>query len=227
MDGPWKVYFELNGKTNDEALEFLQKNVDRRSLWYVHPHGKVKGPHIHGLIFNHQQTDETLRSKIKKYFNLDKPSMYGISNKYEKGTKMSEETIPTYISYMTKGQFDPLLNIGFDNEYVNERKREWKEKQSIHISGDLTIITHGEVKKKRITQVTIANAAIQEYNQMITTDNAHLLDNPDHDIMYKLVVKLLKANGMSTNYRQCSNIIQDMCSTLDSRRHRLKVLSMI
>lgn len=229
MDGPWKVYFELNGKTNDDTLEFLQKYVDTKSLWYIHPSGKRgKGPHCHGLIWNHAQTAETFRNKIKSAFNLVKQGSFGISNTYERGTKMSEETVSVYINYMSKGIHDPLLNIGYDNDYVNERKREWKEPTAVHISGDLTVITHGDVKKVRITQVTIARMACEQYNEKITLMNAkRMLDTPDRAVMYNIVKKLLKENQMSCNYRQMSNIIQDMLCTLDPGAHMAKVLSMV
>lgn len=229
MDGPWKVYFELNGKTNDDVVKFLQDNVDTKSLWYIHPSGKVKGPHCHGLIWNHAQTDETLRKKIKKCFNLTEKKQFGISNTFENKTKMSEDTVPPYIKYMSKGQFDPLYNIGYDDEYVNERKREWKPDNAIRITGDLTVITQGTVTKKRITQVTIATMVIERWNAGITLENAaeRYSDNVDYKKLYKMTRRLLIENNMSCNYRQMANILQDISARLDPERHMLKVLSMV
>lgn len=223
MDGPWKVYFELNGKTNDEVVKFLQENVDTRSLWYIHPGGRTasKGPHCHGLIYDHRQTAETFRNKIKKCFNLVKQGSFAISNKYERGTVMTDEHTRKYITYMTKGQYDPLLNIGYDANEVSVMRSEWREPTMVSISGDLTIITKGEVKKVRMNQVTIARMAIEKYRE-----RDHPLDMR-MTVLIDIVSDLLKANGMSRNYRQVANILQEIQCEVNPAAWRSKILSML
>lgn len=220
MDGPWKVYFELNGKADDEVVKFLQENVDRRSLWYIHPSGKVKGPHCHGIIWNHPQTDETFRNKIKKFFGLTEKHQYGISDKYEK-KKMTDDKLRTYIVYMTKGKFDPIFNIGFTAEEALQYKSEWRDKQTVHC-GDLTIIASGEVKSKRVTMFTISTEAKEKY--METHDAAHMLLNGlvIKDVE-KIVVDICHKYGKNCPPRMCADIIGDICSQLAPNHYHSQV----
>jgi len=222
MDGPWKVYFELNGKTDDDVVKFLQENVDTRSIWYIHPSGKVKGPHCHGLVYDHRQTAETFRNKIKKYFNLVTQGSFAISNKYERGTVMADGHTRKYITYMSKGKYDPIMNIGYDQDNVNTMRSEWREPTSVHISGDLTVITSGEVKSKRITTFTITQEVKGIY--MDTHDSAHMLLNGlvIKDIE-KIVVDTCHKYSKNCPPRLCADIIGDICSQLAPNHYHSQV----
>jgi len=226
MDGPWKVYFRLNEQPLEEAIRFINEETRTKSIWYFHPNGVTAGPHIHALIWDHEQTAETLRNKIKKRFNLVNKTHYGISNKYERGTLMTEETVPTYISYMSKGQYDPIFMKDYDNEYANERKREWKPPTTVRISGDLTVITKGEVKTKRITQFTIAREAQSIYVDKWTME--WIRDNGmEVRKLAKIVIELLKANGMLAHKRLVANIIQDIQADLSPTRFLDSIENMV
>lgn len=128
MDGYWKVYFELNGFSLQETVDYIKKQFGdlEISLWYYHPSGKRgKGPHIHGLVKDYPKSDDSFRSYLKAKFNI-KGSQLGVSNTFRRGTKMSQETIPGYICYMTKGIHEPSYNKGFDKEYLDARKDDYK-----------------------------------------------------------------------------------------------------
>lgn len=222
MDGPWKVYFRLNDQPLEEAIRFINEEIRTKSIWYFHPNGTTAGPHIHALIWNHEQTAETLRNKIKRRFNLVNKTHYGISNKYERGTLMSEETVPTYITYMSKGQYDPIYMKDYTDEYANERKREWKAPTAVHISGDLTVITHGEVKTKRITMYWLSREAENEYLE--THDAQHMIDNGLNvrDIE-TIVKKVFSKYEKSCPPRLCADIIGDICGRLAPNHYHSQV----
>lgn len=160
MDGYWKVYWELNGINQDDTVELCKRfsTEAESALFYLHPIKDSTGkelPHIHGLIYNWSKSDDTFRNQIKKAHNV-KGTQLAVSNTYERGTKMNVEHIGKYITYMSKGKFEPLYNKAFDDEMIVKLKSEWKSPTTVRISGDLTVITHGEVNKKAITQYALA-----------------------------------------------------------------------
>lgn len=221
MDGPWKVYFRIGAKSIEETVIFLSNETSTKSIWYFHPNGVKAGPHVHGLLWNHATTAETFRNKIKKYFNLTNKTDYGLSNKYERGTLMTEETCHGYVTYMSKGKYDPILMKDYDIEYANVRKSEWKEPRSVHISGDLEVVVHGEVKTKRITMFALANEA----------EDMYLDKYPNTDLMEPLKVKELEQCVLAVcrKYskacppRTCADLMGDICSRLAPNHYHSQV----
>jgi len=225
MDGYWKVYFELNGVDTASATEFCKRiSVEaEKAVFYLHPIKDKTGqelPHIHGLVFNWPRHPDTYRSEIKKTFSV-KGSQLGVSNTYERGTKMSETTIDTYVNYMTKGKFEPLYFKGFTFEYCEQRKREWKAPLTVRISGDLTVIT-GAVKRKEITQYTMA----RELSVWILEQKAANVIVNKNDIVHKCV-SILTGHGKSRHYRNVANICQDAMWDWQPDYNLQKILSML
>jgi len=184
MDGYWKVYWELNGVNQDDTIQFCKRLSEKaeKALFYLHPIKESTGkelPHIHGLLFNWSQSDDTCRDRIKKAFNV-KGNAFGVSNNYDKGIQMTVDTIDKYVSYMSKGKFEPLYNKAYDDAWIVERRREWKSPTTVRISGDLTVITHGEVKKKAITQFAIARELEIWICEQVANDN-----HPSHSSIIK------------------------------------------
>lgn len=218
MDGYWKVYYELNGVDTQCAMEFCKKfsTEAEKALFYLHPIKDSTGkelPHIHGLIFNWSRSDDTFRSEIKKAFNV-KGTQLGVSNTYKRGTKMTEEHIGTYVCYMSKGKFEPLYNKGFADEWISERKSEWKSQTTVRISGDLTVITHGEVKKKVITQYTIARELEVWILEEIANDNT-----PSHANIIRKARSILHSYNKLADDNMLVKICQDaMWPTSESSR---------
>lgn len=226
MDGPWKVYFETKDYDTAYYTKFVEEfsKNSRKAIWYFHPTGRDgrKGPHIHGLVFDFKYSDDTARNRIKEAFNV-KGSELGLSNNHKKGEKMQEETVDRYITYMTKGQYEPVYMLGYSQEDANRYRSEWKSDNVIRVNGDLTVVTKGDVKRTRINQVAIARMVIARYNDQLKVDDA------DHE-MKKLALltrDILRENGMSCNYRQVANILQDIQAELNPRYWLTKILSMV
>lgn len=228
MNGPWKVYFEQ--KSNDDrkcriVIEELSKH-STKAVWYFHPNGKQgKGPHFHGLIYDFNRTDETCRNYIKKTLNLDGLKQeFAVSNKLPKkmgGGIMTDLLTLTYITYMSKGQFDPYYYVGYESEYLQLLKLEWKDKE---IKGTELIFVE-ETKKKMITQWDMAQ-------QVLTLT---LADNPDISIgdnisVYKIVdhsITVLKENKKLAHKRAVANITQDVMATVNRDEYIKQIMRMI
>lgn len=226
MNGYWKSYFELNGVSLDNATELckrLSQNAEK-AIWYLHPIKDRTGqemPHVHGLIYNFSKSDDTFRNEVKKTLNV-KGSQLGVSNTYERGTKMTEEHIDKYVCYMSKGKFQPIYNKGFDDPWVESRRLEWRAPTSVRITGDLTVITNGSVKRKEITQATMA----RELSVWILEQKAANVLISKNEIMDKCE-GILKANGKPRHWRNVANICQDAMWDWDRDYVRQKIISMI
>ena len=224
MDGYWKVYYELNGVDTQCAVDFCKKlsTEAEKAIFYLHPIKDSTGkelPHIHGLILNWAKSDDTLRSHIKKAFNV-KGTQLAVSNTFERGTKMAEEHINKYITYMSKGKFDPLYNKEFADNWIGERKREWKAPTTVRISGDLTIIANEVVKKKPLTQFAIARELEVWILEQVANDN-----HPSHSNIIKQARTILHSHNRLADDNMLVKICQDAMWPTDEKSRLSKIIS--
>lgn len=223
MEGYWKIYFETN---NQSATEFLTKFSEscEKAIWYLHPaedSKTKKREHIHGLIKDCRFIDDTARNHIKKAFSLGQKghkNEFAVSNTYERGTRMSEENVSKYITYMTKGKYEPILNKGFEN--IEELKSNWKNPNVITI--ELV-----QSKEKKMTLYKIARAAQQEYMSEFVEEGR--LEELQEDLntsdscvnwskMAKVVISLLKQNHILAHKRTVIQVLQDIRSDMCPKR---------
>jgi len=224
MDGYWKVYWELNGVSQDDTVELCKRLSEKaeKSLFYLHPIKDSTGkelPHIHGLVCNWSQHPDTYRNQIKKTHNV-KGTQLAVSNTYERGTKMCEEHIDKYVTYMSKGKFEPLYNKGFADDWIGKRKCEWKSPTSVRISGDLTIIANGEVKKKTITQFAIARELEVWICEQIAKDNY-----PKYRDIIKQARTILHSHNRLADDNMLVKICQDAMWPTDENSRISKIIS--
>lgn len=208
MDGYWKSYFELNGVSIDVATELCKRLSLKaeKAVFYLHPIKDKTGqaiPHIHGLIFNWANHPDTFRNEVKKTLDV-KGSQLGVSNTYERGTKMEEQHIPKYVTYMTKGKFDPIYVKGFEQSWLDKMRSQWREPTTVRISGDLTVVTNGEVKKKVITQFAIARELEVWILEQVANDN-----HPTHANVIKQARLILHSHNRLADDNMLVKICQD------------------
>lgn len=161
MNGPWKVYFETKGMDYMEFIQELSKKVEK-CIWYFHPTGK-RGPkpHLHALIYDFPRTDETMRGYIQKKFNLNgREQEFAVSNKYDKGIPMTEEFTPKYITYMTKGKYEPVLVKGYNMLDIDELKAKWVEPKSAIMNIEVV-----RTIKPKITVFAMSQMVLALYQQ--------------------------------------------------------------
>lgn len=217
MDGYWKVYFETKGKPYEEFVKELSKETSK-CIWYYHPNGKAgKGPHVHGLVFNWRKSDDTLRNYLKKEFNLDGTKQeFAVSSTYKKGTKMTELTVPGYISYMTKGKYNPIVMKDYEQDYIDKLKSEWVD-PTVRVNEVITLTK----EKSKITEFDLQ----LEAEDLLWGPNDHdkLISKED---IYDTVIKVLKKHRKLAHYRRVANICQAIYARFHPVDARHAVLKM-
>lgn len=224
MDGPWKVYFE-QGTGYEQAIQLIKElsKISSKAVWYFHPNGKQgKGPHFHGLIYDFKKTDETCRNTIKKALNLDgKKQEFAVSDKLPKklgGGKMTDLLTPTYITYMSKGQFDPVHVYGdYELSYLELLKNEWKDKE---VKGTELVFVEN-TKKKEITQWTLSQLSLARYQETVGVDVINVYS------LIKIVIQILKENKKLAHKRAVANIVQDVLAEVNTDEYARQILSMV
>lgn len=217
MNGYYKIYFET---CHLPYLSILKEINDKseKALWYFHPGGKKNPdrPHIHGLVLNCTFTTDGLRRKIKKVFNLTSKTQYGLSNTYDKGTKMSELTVPGYMAYMTKGQFDPVGEPkGFSLLEVSIARTMFKPKEEVIEKRYELEIIH------KVKKLTLWQCAFEAETRYMIENNDEVFDT--RKLLWK-VKEVLKENKILCHKVQVRNIIQDIQSRQDPERFDNDVL---
>lgn len=225
MDGFWKAYFELNGKTLEETTTFLLRISEgtTRAVWFYHPSSKKgKAPHIHGLFENwNGGIDDTFRNKIKAFF-LVKGKQLGVSNNFDKGKAMTKDNYHKYITYMSKGVYDPLVVYKWDKDEIDARKQMWVGENANDNANEVEIVK----VKSRISQYGIAQLAkaqyMEEYTESYIRDNGY----ESHKLV-KIVIKVLKDNQRLAHKIQVRNIVQDIEAEIDPVRYVNDIVKML
>lgn len=222
MEGYWKVYFCSKGIDYLAFLEEISNDCDK-ALWYFHPGGKKDSnrPHIHGLVINYSKSDDTLRKKIKDNFPVDaKKQEFAISNSFSRGVKMSELFYQKYITYMSKGIYDPVYNKGFTIQEVEVFKSLWIFPDEGTQPANIVIEPKEKVIKK-LTLFQIARAAQCEYLAIYKEIDINI-----SKLIY-IVIRLLKENRILAHKMTVRNIIQDIIADLDAEEFVSAVYKMV
>jgi len=220
MEGYYKVYFETKHKTYAELLEKITEDA-KGAVWYYHPRGKKDAdrPHIHGLLLDYKKTDDTLRKLIKKEFELTKTSEFGISNTFKRGTKMSEYTYPGYITYMTKGIYDPEQPI---KHFTLSECELGKSLFKVVTPETKIVIEPREKVQKKLTQWQISREAEIRYLQRYPEhDDLELID------LCHIIIEVLNENHTLSHKTVVRNIAQDIMASRDPARFVREVLKII
>lgn len=207
MEGYWKVYFLTKHKEYDAICERIAK-VCNRAIFYHHPGGKLDAdrPHIHGLIYNCATTDKTIREWLRTTFDLKiNAGEYAVSREYTyngKKTKMSDLLYPRYLTYMTKGQYDPVFKKDFSSEECALAKSLWVEQSKVPI-----IIEPKEKVIKKLTQWQLARESEIQYLIQYPDE---IIENYSVKKMAQIVITLCQQNKILTHKILVRNILQDI-----------------
>lgn len=103
--------------------------VCEKVLAYEHP--VPNNVHCHLLLEGVYQTDETLKNAFRNHgLTLKGAGQVSYKTTFKQnGTvvPVSPETIPKYITYMSKGQYAPCYNKGYSSEEIEACKAAWVE----------------------------------------------------------------------------------------------------
>ena len=96
-------------------------------LAYEHP--VPNNVHCHLLLVGVYQTDETLKNVFRNHgLTLKGAGQVSYKTTFKQnGAKVpiTPETIPKYVTYMSKGQYEPAYNKGFTAEEIEAAKALW------------------------------------------------------------------------------------------------------
>lgn len=221
MEGYWKLRFDIVDDTDYKTfLETLCADSDR-AVFYYHPDGKTDGkcPHIHGLLYNYKYIDDTLRKNVKRNFNLTSSTSCSVSNTFKRGTKMTELLYPRYITYMSKGKYEPVSSKGFSKEETDLAKFLWVEPKEEKLQN--IIIVPREKVKPKLTQYNCTKEAYTRY--LIDTQDDS--DNPDWMAIGEKCIEVLHENGKMAPQVLVCNMLQDIESDINRTAFLRKVLN--
>lgn len=220
LSGYWKVYFETKHLDYQPTLDWLTKE-SKGAIWYYHPGGKLNPdrPHIHGLLLDCQLTAEGIRKRLKKTFELTNKTEFAISNTYERGSKMSEFTYKGYITYMSKGIYNPLSPIKHFTEVDAEMaKLSWKELDKQTEEKQTIVIEPREKVMKKLTLYQSSREAEIRYLQRFPDD-----EKLDHHKFIPVAVEVLHENKIQAHYRNVAQMYQDVLASQDMREYVRRV----
>lgn len=110
MDVAFRVTTAMDAIEFSNVLLSISGSYDK-VIAYRH---EVPGnDHYHGLLEGYSNTPEWFRKKIKSIFNIESKMEYQCRFK---------DVSSSFISYMSKGTYDPVINIGFDPILVAQLK---------------------------------------------------------------------------------------------------------
>jgi len=132
-------------------------------LCYEH-NDKAENVHCHLLLEGVYDSVDTLK-RLMRGHAVDLKGSGQLSFKKDfklrDGTKalMTEETIPKYITYMSKGKYDPLFNKGYDPVFIAACKAAW----FVHQIPDSVEETHGDFETFLCKELTAPEYAYTEH----------------------------------------------------------------
>lgn len=163
----WKL--RVDGSWHD--VSGVMQQISSRCLkavYYEHPATSGKCVHVHGLIWGYTQKEDTLRNKCK---SVSKGSYEASQNQRKKGPPVDEK----FISYMSKGKYDPKFVKGWNEEEIESYKSDGYDKldylvagQKVHGFSDISgafvsnIIYSGKSKTKQTSEEKMNAWLVQE-----------------------------------------------------------------
>lgn len=217
LNGYWKVRVDIPEDLTTLLKLFGAEGLDideYDSVWYVHPDGQRHGRHIHGLIGGCQRSDEWYRQRIKKWQAdnaITHNNSFAISNSYHRGTKMTEETLMGYITYMAKGKHEVAYWSGHGfKEYTQRHHDDWVN----HVTPPPTTAPQRD-GSHRITTHDLANHAYGLYMEPLNADELiTATETLDKDRLTKCVLTTLRHFKKGRNVNLTANVIQTLLADL-------------
>jgi len=100
----------------------------QRLVVYEHP--EKDNVHCHALLMNVSVSENTLRGDIRKHgLPLKGAGQLSFKTTFKNPEKqvvaITDESAPQFITYMSKGKYDPKYYTGYDEEFIASRRALW------------------------------------------------------------------------------------------------------
>lgn len=155
------MYFKVRiSKSYEECKDKLVEWFAPHSPYICYEHVLPNNVHIH-LLLDYHKKEDTLRKIFKKIYNSEDWSV-GISYGKRPFTKPVNQS---FVSYMSKGKFDPVFNNLLTDERVAELKLLGYDKDDVIVP----VVTKAKRKTKR-ELVDLIFESILEQKQLNESD---------------------------------------------------------
>ena len=173
----WK---EFEGSMGDWGL------LSRHAIAYEHPEpGNI---HCHVLLTGVHCSDETLKNvmrghNLKLKGNKQWSFKQSFKNPQDEVIEITPETWPKYISYMSKGKYDPKYVQGFSEEIVADCKAAWVDYTTkpkaylIYLAFANTIKTKLNLTQLKIETHVWCMAKYKSHTPQMRKEQSQLIDD--------------------------------------------------
>lgn len=190
-----------------------------KSVWYAHsPDQGCAREHFHGLMFNviskAKDPRETWKNWIKEELGVkefDRNDWYFTSAYKDDNNntiKITEESIPRFITYMSKGEVIPI-NYGYDDKYLEERRLQWVSYKKQGLSDeDIYASIKTATVKERYTVFQFQHDAIVEVQNICKS-----VQELDFNTKCELVTRV-KQLAFDKKFRVHEKFIYEVCQAI-------------
>lgn len=181
-------------RTYEELKGFFERLNTHNIKCLVYEHcadEDVSRTHIHALLLDVTQSTDTLKNWVKKTLNVIEYS------KTDWSFKIAQADYTRYITYMSKGNLQPVLNSAFSDSEVESARNQWEQpsQQSASQKSEVVVVS---VQKKTKHEIMgeVANYLRNEGCIM-----------PEDKKIIKAVCKVLMENRIITNMYKLADYV--------------------
>jgi len=137
----------------------MYKGVCEVLVVYEHPNNSREGEHLHMIMIGSTKGSDTLKNYLKKLYGEFRAQDWSFKTTF----KRDGEVLPVskkFISYMSKGKYDPVYMYGVSADEISVYKAQGYDKNAIRLEGGKLIKPIKEVVKKtkrELIELMVAN----------------------------------------------------------------------
>lgn len=175
MDYAGRVHCDISEQ--DVIIQGLKARCD--SI-IVYRHEDTLHHHIHCLMKGVKCSYDTLVNVVKRAIPGAK------KDKYSFKTGANDD----FISYMSRGELDPVFNYGFSEDLISEKKSKgYNKNKNVSVSNNSVASALREQKVQKKTQYELVRDIAVRFIETTNGDDSY-----DYDVLYECTVAVLKAN---------------------------------
>ena len=116
----------------DSLRQCISRYAMKAEKVVVYEHPEEGNIHCHLLLYGVRDTADNLKKILWEHVSLKGGGQLSYKTTFkDKITKtvhdVNDETIPKYITYMSKGKYEPKYFTGYDKTFIDDCKSQWVE----------------------------------------------------------------------------------------------------
>lgn len=222
---PWcAIRVSCSELIQDDIVESL-KGAYNSIIGYRH-YEKAENPHIH-LLMDAKLKDDAIRDRIKPNIPNYHKTKLSIKSTQTKGPKKGQPVDIDMLPYLTKGKYDPFVNVGFTEDQIAEAKNKGYIKDDIPVSNHNSVETtlQSSPKKNQVTQHDmVKEICIKMYVKDPETD----IEKPipyDYDLLYEATRETLVEHKKGGDIYYVMKLMESVIMFMYPHTHRAFVKS--